>query len=179
MFSAPYWHEFAASQAERDAERGKRDRQRGIYIEMRREIDKKLSELPVPLRRNRTSWEDIRVRELDNLGSEIIQRCLGIQRAAQAAQAWRARKARYPYFTSFAEGMLYIQYWVMAEHKHIDQNAQTDIQQMGYLHSADCIVANDVSFMKDAFDVPWKPKGKAFFTTDAFVSYLESVAIQS
>lgn len=179
VFSAPYWHDFAASQAGRDVEREKRDRQHAIYVEMRREIYKELSKLPVPQRRNPASWEAIRVRELDNLGSEIIQRCLGIKRAAQAARAWRAQKARYPYFSSFAEGMLYIQYWVMTKHKHIDQNAQTDIQQMGYLNLADCIVANDVGFMKDAFDVLWKPKGKVFFTTDAFVSYLQRGAIQS
>ena len=177
VFSKPVWPQFEAAQTERNLERTKRVRQREILVEMRGKVVEELAKLPASVAREQTPWQVVRERELNYVGSQIIELRMAFRHSEQIARAWCADKERYPYFTSFAEGFLYIRYCATAKsNMRIDRNAQADIQQLSYLHSADCIVANDTRFMKDAFDTLWKPKGKLFFTTDAFVGYIQQIA---
>jgi hypothetical protein len=87
---------------------------------------------------------------------------------------WSREKTRYPFLTSFLEGLLFAHWQAFVEHnKKIDANAQVDIQILCCLHRSDVIVSCDDRFLNDTFRLFWQPKGKRLYSTEAFVQGLQ------
>ncbi|MBB3121770.1 hypothetical protein [Pseudoduganella violacea] len=59
----------------------------------------------------------------------------------------------------------------------IDPNAQSDYEQMLFLHHADILVSGDGRFLHDAFLALWKPRGKVLMTPDEFLIFVNSLTV--
>lgn len=157
----------------RHAERLKRDAQGSIFREIREEIAQKKRDRPQLKQQGKPSLQGFLSTETAFFGTKIIDGLIPSKYKRVVRDRWTRNKARYPYFTNFVQGLLYAGYHAMLEtNERIDPNAQADIEQLSYLHDADIIVSNDVSFQQSAFRELWKPKGKVFFTTEQFLDYI-------
>jgi len=84
---------------------------------------------------------------------------------------WNQNPRRYPFYTSFVEGIAFFGFHSGVLHnEQVDTNAQADYEQLCYLNWADVFVSNDEGFFRSAFDALWKPRGKRLFTCEEFVS---------
>ena len=114
---------------------------------------------------------------MPDFGMSLISRFIQHRDKNRIFRTWLRDKHRFPFFTSFVEGMAFSSWYAGAEqNKPIDPNSQIDIQLLCCLNRSDVLVSNDARFMKDAFDELWKPKGKRFLTTEQFIQYLERMA---
>jgi hypothetical protein len=167
------WHGFPIALRAKDQERAKQYRQRLLYVELRDKIANERKDAHIPRGAKPAPAREFIIHETDELGRAIIQRFISLRSEQSIYRAWVTNKQRSPFFTSFIEGLLYSNWYAMAEHnKKIDLNAQVDIQLLCYLHRADALVSDDLGFLKNAFDELWKPLGKRLYTSAEFVDYL-------
>lgn len=90
--------------------------------------------------------------------------------------AWRRRKGHYPFFTQFAQDVVFQEVHFMTDHASgIDINAQADLEILMHLLRADAIVSNETGFLKEAFSANWRQKGKVLFTSNEFGEHLRKL----
>jgi hypothetical protein len=154
-----------------EAGRTMRQNQRRIAREIREDISSRmrasgrgrLSDIPFneALKRDRQLW----ARELMDLVEP--------SRAGALYAQWQRNPSRFPFYTSFVEGIAYFGYHAgVRQNDPIDTNAQADFEQLCYLNWADAIVSNDTAFLRMAFDALWKPRNKRLLTCEEFAQYV-------
>jgi hypothetical protein len=81
--------------------------------------------------------------------------------AISLREQWAQNQARYPFYTSFVEGVAYFGFHAGVLHQEgIDTNAQADYEQLCYLNWADVFVSDEQGFLRSAFNDLWKPRKK-------------------
>jgi hypothetical protein len=176
VFGDKSWEDFKNALPEKEIERQKQTRLHKIQSEMRREIAAR-RKADRRLKRQKPPPAVIFIeKELEHWGQEIISRYVGTSYRALLVRRWAADKHRYPFLTSSLEGQVFADWQALVEHnKRIDRNAHVDVEVLACLNRADAIVSADAGFLKDAFDVLWRPKGKLLYTPEAFVHYMDSL----
>jgi len=176
VFGTEPWDGFKQAIPDKDVERQKQARLHKIQSEMRREIAAK-RKADVRLKRQKPPPAATFIEnELEHWGEQIISRYVGTSYRALLVRRWTTDKQRYPFLTSSLEGQIFANWHALVEHnKRIDRNSHVDVEVLACLNRADAIVSADAGFLKDAFDVLWRPKGKLLYTPEAFVDYLNSV----
>jgi hypothetical protein len=176
VFASGPWEDFKRAIPDKDVERKKQARLHKIQSEMRREIAAKRKG-DVRLKRQKPPPAATFIEnELEQWGTEIISRYVGTSYHALLVRRWAMDKKRYPFLTSSLEGQIFANWHALVEHsKRIDRNSHVDVEVLACLNRADAIVSSDGGFLKDAFDMLWRPKGKLLYTPEAFVDYLKSL----
>ena len=102
---------------------------------------------------------------------------VGARRPAALADQWANCPQRFPFYSAFIEGMVYVFYHaVCKQNEGIDTNAQIDFELLTYLTWADIVVSNDTKFFRLAFEALWKPRGKRLETAESFASLANRIA---
>jgi len=174
VFSDGHWADFHVAVADKNVEREKQGRLFSIQKEMRQEIAKKRKELNIPKhQKSQTPIEFIRT-QLDEWGAQMIERFIDRKNKRILISMWRRNKQRYPFLTSSLEGQIFSDWYAMVEHnKKIDRNAHVDVELLSSLNKADAIVTADTKFLRDAFEVLWRPRGKQIYSPEDFVEHLK------
>lgn len=160
--------EWRETQAARDEAYEKTLNQRLTATGMRQEVAKAMREGGVKGNLSDASFPNFRRSTRKELGAELMP-IVSKTRASKLASMWFQNQSRYPYYSAFVDGLQYSLFRAAAEHERsIDRNAQADFEQLGYLTWADMIVTNETKFMRDAFDVIWRPRGKRIETAQGF-----------
>jgi hypothetical protein len=125
---------------------------------------KKLSEVDV-----RGAWDSILQTHLDRFGEGLIIRKHIYQagRRSVALKRWAEERGRCPYFTSWAKGLLYLQFYAARyPNLKIDGHGQADIEHLIYLEHADVLVSEETTFLRQAFLDLYEQRGKRYWTLD-------------
>jgi hypothetical protein len=176
VFGNGPWDEFKKAIPDKDVERQKQARLHKIQSEMRREIAAK-RRADVRLKRQKPPAAATFIEnEVEHWGTEIISRYVGTNYRALLVRRWAMDKKRYPFLTASLEGQVFANWHALVEHsKRIDRNSHVDVEVLACLNRADAVVSSDGGFLKDAFEVLWRPKGKLLYTPEQFVDYLDSL----
>ena len=167
---------FECAIKEIDENKIKAGRIKEISIKMRSDVSERLKSVRKSRCDIKQTAEEYVDLTSDDTGTEILTKHLITKNPLEIADKWRKHKKRFPYFTLFVRGLLYLTYYVMAEpNEPIDDNALIDISQLTYLHGADIIVSNDEKFMKKTFDFMYKGRSKRMMTCEQFVAYLKEI----
>lgn len=124
------WRAWHASKAQRDVEGGKRDAQKKLAGEVRREIaDWRKAVRYHPKRHGGgVTLEAFFEREIDYVGREFIPRIIPAKNPRAIANRWSRSKLYYPFFTAFVVEILYLMHHAMLKvNSAIDLNAQADL----------------------------------------------------
>lgn len=176
VFGNGPWEEFKKALPDKDVERQKQVRLHKIQSEMRREIAAKRKAHPSLKRQKPPPAATFIESELENWGEQIISRYVGTSYRALLVRRWTKDKQRYPFLTSSLEGQVFANWHALVAHnKRIDRNAHVDVEVLACLNRADAVVSSDAGFLKDAFDVLWRPKGRKLFSPEEFAQYLEGL----
>ena len=125
---------------------------------------KKLSEVDV-----KGAWDSIQQAHLDRFGEGLIIRKHIYQagRRSLALNRWANERGRCPYFTSWAKGLLYLQFYAARyPNLKIDEHGQADIEHLIYLEHADVLVSEEKTFLRQAFLDLYERQGKRYWTLD-------------
>jgi hypothetical protein len=166
--------EWQGTEQDRDESHRKKIEQRRIAGLMRRDIEaaRRDGRLLMPL--DAARFEDTISQDLVFAG-RLLMRHVDEVRCKVLAEKWATRPMEYPFYTAFVEGFLYHQFHALIKHnKKIDSNAQGDYEQLIYLLWADVFVSNDITFLRDAFNEIWAPRGKRLETAESFAALLEN-----
>ena len=147
-----------------------RRNQRKVLVDARREVAsiRRQQRFTEPL--NAYSFAQFRDSIFLYTGKELMDHVCA-RRAASLADQWALHPQRYPFYSAFVEGVVYAGYHAAVRHNEpIDENAQSDFEQLAYLTWADIVVSNDQQFFRQAFEAIWKPRGKRFETTESFAA---------
>ena len=107
------------------------------------------------------------------MGRSLLQKFVAPSGWQSLFSTWRRRKDYYPFFTQFAEDVVFQEVHFMTDHESaIDVNAQADLEILAHLLRADAVVSNELGFLKRAFAANWKSKRKTLFTSDEFAQHL-------
>jgi len=141
-------------------------------IKIREEISPKLKELGTN-GKYPGGFEAFYRKQTDDTGKEMIEKLIATTLDKNTViKKWQDNKKRYPYFTQFVKGYLYIHYYAMSKPSmRIDINAQMDIHQLVYLKGLDMLVSNEQKFMKSAFDELYG-KQKMYFSLDKLLEFI-------
>jgi hypothetical protein len=176
VFGTGPWEDFQKALPDKDAERQKQVRLHKIQSEMRREIAMQRKANPRLKRQKPPPAATFIENELGQWGEQIISRYVGTNYRALLVRRWAKDKRRYPFLTSSLERQAFANWQALVDHnKRIDRNSHVDVEVLACLNRADEIVSSDAGFLRDAFDVLWRAKGKLLFTPEAFVDYLKSL----
>lgn len=127
---------------------------------------KKLSEVDV-----KGDWDAILQTQLDRFGEGLIIRkhAYLAGRRSIALGRWANERERCPYFTAWAKGLLYLQFYAARyPNLKIDEHGQADIEHLMYLEHADVIVSQELTFLRQAFLDLYEQRGKRYWTLDEF-----------
>lgn len=169
------WHAAQEQLAEEDA---KRAAQREISKEIRQEVANKLKEIGYSKKQHGgpPMFEEFVRHEIDLAGRGFIQTQVKCYNRAEVASRWMRDKKAYPYFTTFVRNMIFIGYYAATRsNDRIDPNAQADLDLMTHLLHADVLVSNETSFLRNAFNDLWKPRGKVLFTSTEFAEFIKKL----
>ncbi len=137
---------------------------------------KKLSDVDV-----KGSWDSILQTQLDRFGEGLIIR-KHVYRAGRrniALKRWADERGRCPYFTSWAKGLLYLQFYAARyPNLKIDEHGQADIEHLICLEHADVLVSEETAFLRQAFLDLYEQTGKQYLTLDEFEQWTSGQAIQ-
>jgi hypothetical protein len=107
------------------------------------------------------------------MGRTLLQKFVAPSGWQSLFSSWHRRKSYYPFFTQFAEDVVFQEVHFMTNHESaIDLNAQADLEILAHLLRADAIVSNELGFLKKAFAANWQSKRKTLFTSDEFAQHL-------
>jgi hypothetical protein len=160
---------------EREESYRKRTNQRDIARRTREDVARAFESMPKG-KRGTKDFAAFRRKELLRAGAHLMTLVDPMRHAALAAQ-WAVEPARYPYYHAFVEGLLYAHWYAAIEHnKPIDDNAQSDYEQLAYLNWADVFVSNDARFQLDAFNELWRPRGRRYETAESFTALMYRLA---
>jgi len=151
--------------------REKTGKMRKIGTEMRSTISSGVKKLGLKHGKmaQELSWKTFRTKHLYKFGKDLIgnKNFNKIWFKHIAVFYWAFNKKRCGYFTEWATGLLYMQYYAMTyPNDAIDKNAQADIQHLIYLRDADGIISEDLSFMKKAWEELYKDRGKLYLSIE-------------
>lgn len=162
--------EWRETQVARDEAYGKTLKQRLTATGMRQEVISVIRQGGVKGKLSDASFPAFRKNTRMELGTELMP-VVSKTHASKLASMWFRNQHRYPFYSAFVDGLQYSLFRAAAEHeKPIDRNAQADYEQLAYLTWADMIVTNETNFMRDAFDVIWRPSGKRIETAQSFAA---------
>ena len=125
---------------------------------------KKLSEVDV-----KGAWDSILQTQLDRFGEGLIVRkhVYRAGRRSMALRRWANERERCPYFTAWAKGLLYLQFYAARyPNMKIDEHGQADIEHLMYLEHADVMVSEETTFLRQAFLDLYEHRGKRYWTLD-------------
>lgn len=175
-FSSARWNILDAL-PQKDIERQKSERLRQIHVQARNDVAGQLRLRPWIKTNEAPTAVQFIERELVRWGEQIICRYVGKRGRWRYVDLWRASPQRYPFFKSSMEGQIFAFWHAMVEqNKPIDGNAHVDVEMLCALNKADAIISADTKFLKDAFDALWRPRGKLFFSPEAFCNFLQLLA---
>jgi hypothetical protein len=151
--------------------RKKTGKMRKIGLEMRSTISSGVKKLGLKHGKMayHLSWEAFKRKHLNKFGKDLIwnKNFKEIWHKYIASLYWIFNKRRCGYFTEWATGLLYMQYYAMTyPNDTIDKNAQADIQHLIYLRNADGIISEDLSFMKKAWEELYKNRKKLYLSIE-------------
>jgi len=179
VLSGGDWKAFWQGLPEKDAQRQRQANYRRILGEIRQSVASTLKQRPELKRQKPPGALEFINTQIDDWGAKMISRYVGRKHRDKSAivSMWRHNKQRYPFVTSSFEGQIFAYWQAAAEHnKPIDGNAIVDVDVLTCLHRADAIVSADNKFLRDAFDLLWRPKGKTYFSPQEFVARLQLFA---
>ncbi|MBB4224900.1 hypothetical protein [Variovorax guangxiensis] len=168
------WRAWHMSMEAREVEDKKRAAQRETSKEIRQEVaDWRKAVNYTPNKNGIVDYAQYLKTEIDHAGRAFIAAQIKCSNPLEVANRWSRSKRNFPYFTTFVENMLYIGYCAMTRpNDKIDLNAQADLDLMTHLLRAEVLVSNETGFLRKAFDDIWRPRGKAIFTSQEFVSLI-------
>ncbi len=123
---------------------------------------KKLSEVDI-----KGAWGSILQTQLDRFGEGLIVRkhVYRAGRRSMAMKKWANERERCPYFTAWAKGLLYIQFYAARyPNLKIDEHGQADIEHLMYLEHADVMVSEETTFLRQAFLDLYEHRGKQYWS---------------
>jgi hypothetical protein len=162
--------EWRETQAARDEAFEKTLKQRLTATGMREEVIKAIRKGRVKGKASDASFPKFLKNTRMELGAELMP-IVSKTHAAKLASMWFQNQHRYPFYSAFVDGLQYSLFRAAAEHERpIDRNSQADFEQLAYLTWADIIVTNETKFMRDAFDVIWRPRGIRIETAQSFAA---------
>jgi hypothetical protein len=163
------------SAAEREETQQKKNNQLGIFSEVRGEVFSALREKRVRGKPGDYPFSAFLKAHFLHTGRLVMDR-VDAKRAGALGCQWSHNPARYPYYSSFIEGILYSGYYAMIEHNEkLDRNAQADYEQLAYLNWADVVVSNDERFFRNAFETLWKQRGKRMESAQSLAALLKAI----
>ena len=173
------WELMGETKVEREEADAKRTARREASKEMRLEVArrKKLLGLKVTPNSIPETFTPGREELVEFMGRALVQKIVRSSRWPTIFSMWRRRKDYYPFFTQFAEDVVFQEVHFMTnQDSSIDINAQADLEILAHLLRADAIVSNETGFLKKAFEAIWKPRGKLLLTSDEFARHLQRMA---
>jgi hypothetical protein len=168
--------EWDDTQSMREESHQKKKNQKALARDIRADISTAIREgrITAPIRA--ASFKHFRDSEFIRTGRHLM-RLVDARRQGLLADQWERRPDHCPFYSAFVEGVLYSVHHAAVEHnKPIDDNAQGDYEQLAYLTWADMIVSDDTRFLRDAFEVIWKPRGKRLETSESFAALVARLA---
>lgn len=174
--ASEYWNAWLATAGERDEAYRKKSVQKQVYGEIRQEIGNTLKEQGHRQPLGNFRFEDHLVRTLEENGRAIIGSQVPSKSSLALQNRWARHWERYPFMTAFAEAFAYTGYYAAIQPGKIDRNAQPDYEQMLFLRHADILVSRDAGFLREAFLMLWKPRGKVLMTPDEFLTFVSRIA---
>jgi hypothetical protein len=159
----PSWADWHKTAGDRSVHSKKKTAQREIYSSIRKGLAEKIKRecRGIPLRSY--TYEQHRIESMDAMGRAVIDSQFGLTPATSALiqNRWSYHRERYPYFSSFVEGLTYAGYYAGIEQNvSLDDNSQADFELLTFLNHADVVVSSDTRFFRYAFDAIWRPLGK-------------------
>jgi len=116
------WTELLQSLPLKDPERQKQKRQRELLVEMRGAIAVARKAPDFPKHEKPPAATDFIRRELDDWGKMFIAKHIRYHDTSRIFQMWSRNKLRYPFFTSFLEGLLYADWQALVEHGYFGRS---------------------------------------------------------
>jgi len=154
----------------------KKRAQRKIAVDVREEVARKMKESGRPGRLKDVRLADVLRRDTAFWGNALMD-LVDATRVGPLRALWNQNPARYPFYSSFVEGIAYFGFHAgVLQHEGIDTNAQPDFEQLCYLNWADAFVSNERGFLKRAFTDLWEPRKKRLFTSEEFVDLVKRLA---
>lgn len=171
------WRAWHSAQVEIARENAKRDAQRKISAQMRKQVaDWRKATRYQPKRHGTLPVQDLFGTEVEITGREFAMALIKAHNPREVASRWARAKHLYPFFTMFVINMVYMaRYSILQANQPLDLNAQADLDLMTHLLHADILVSNEQGFLKHAFDDLWKPKHRILMTSEAFVRFLDKL----
>ncbi len=168
------WSAWKATQLQRDQEKEKQRAQKSLSSEIRREARNIFKEHGAAIAAaKRTPWSTLARPYVRMFGYDLIRRQIKCWSPTAVANRWEGNIQAYPFFTQFAENMVYIfLHAMLKQNDAIDVNAQPDMDIMTHLLHADIYVTNETKFAKTAFNDVWKPRGKVLMTSAEFDAFI-------
>jgi len=168
--------ELEGTKKEREVTERKKDNQRAIAADMRKIVINAIKAKQVKGALGEYPFSHMRDSEFLRMGTAMMG-VVDERRSGALAATWARDPMRYPFYSSFIEGVLYAGYYAATKHNEpLDRNAQNDYEQLAYLNWADVVVSNDETFFRQAFEDIWLPRGKRIETAETFVQLLHRLA---
>ena len=165
-----------AAETEIDEGHNKKRAQRKIAVAVREEIAEKMRDGSIRGRLKDASLAEILRRDTLFWGNALMD-LVDTRHANSLRDQWAQNPARYPFYTSFVEGVAYFGFHAGILHQEgIDTNAQADYEQLCYLNWADVFVSDEQGFLRSAFNDLWKPRKKHLLTCQEFVDLVKRLA---
>lgn len=167
--------EWRESAEEREDTHRKKNNQKGIFSQLRKEVAVAVRERRVSGKPKDYPFSEMMKSEFVGTGREFMS-VVDEERHAELADQWSQNPKRYPFYSAFVEGALYAAYYAMIENNRpLDRNAQADYEQLSYLLWADVIVSNDANFFHSAFQALWAPHGKRLVSAEGLDELLKEL----
>ena len=137
---------------------------------------KKLSDVDASV-----AWESVLQGQLDRFGKGLIiqKHIYQAGRKSVALKRWADERERCPYFTRWAKGLLYLQFYAARyPNLKIDEHGQADIEHLIYLEHADILVSEEITFLRQAFLDLYDQRGKWYWTLDELEQWASASSAQ-
>lgn len=171
------WSDWDRTAADRAAHSVKKDAQRAIYRSIRKELPERVKREHRGIPLSSYTFEEHLRASLDAMGRSVIDSQFGLSMTSSARiqDRWSQQKGRYPYFSSFVEGLTYAGFYAgIEQNSSLDDNSQADFELLTFLNHADVVVSSDTRFFRFAFDTIWKPRGKFLVSPEDLRGFLHS-----
>jgi hypothetical protein len=170
------WSLMHETEEERKTVRETKLARRATSLEMRGEVAKKARALGTKIESGLVpqGFHPTHSELVEFMGRRLVERFVSTTNADRLIREWLRRRERYPFFTQFAEDVVFQELHFMTNHdSKVDVNAQPDLEILAHLLQADVVVTNETGFMKEAFTSIWKPRGKMLLDCEQFAWLLE------